>query len=89
MTTATAAPVKVKLPTIRSKEGLMKHLGLDKKEKLTSADHKRISETAHLVSKNLRKSNPQLASALYYLHYSHSGKAKNRPGAKAASKSRK
>lgn len=73
------------LPSFTDEKSVLSKLKLDKKDssKLTKQDHINIAAAAKPVSKSLRKSNPQLACALYYVHYKHTKLAKAMKGANA------
>lgn len=69
----------------KSEGDVLKALKLDKKDpaKLTKTDHINIAAAARPLVKPLRKANPQLACALYYIHYKHTKLAKAMKDAKA------
>ncbi len=72
-------PQVIDKPTVKiratTEPGIVKALKLNG-ESLDATDHKAIASAARVVSKSLRKSNPQLASHLYYVAFKHSGAAK-------------
>lgn len=69
--TAVAEPktkTAVKPLNVKTEEDIKRKLGI-KGEKLSPADKKAIGDAARTASKALRKSNPALASHLYYVQY--------------------